>query len=44
MKHVVVGKENGKPVFNREFFHFAHHYGFSRSSLFLPVKARQPDT
>ena len=29
MKHVVVGKENGKPVFNREFFHFAHHYGFS---------------
>jgi len=28
MKHVVVGKEAGKPVFNLEFFHFAHHYGF----------------
>lgn len=29
MKHVVVGRnENGKPVFNAEFLHFAHHYGF----------------
>jgi len=29
MKHVVVKRENGKPAFNVEFFHFAHHYGFS---------------
>ncbi len=28
MKNVVIGKENGKAVFNNEFFHFAHHYGF----------------
>jgi len=28
MKHVVLGRENGKPVFNLEFLHFAHHYGF----------------
>jgi len=29
MKHVVTGKQNGRPVFNIEFLHFAHHYGFS---------------
>jgi transposase len=28
MKHVVLGRENGKTVFNVEFLHFAHHYGF----------------
>lgn len=28
MKHVVVGREQGKPTFNVEFFHFSHHYGF----------------
>jgi transposase len=29
MKHVVTGKdEQGRPVFNNEFLHFAHHYGF----------------
>ncbi len=28
MKHVVIGKEYGKPMFNREFAHFAHHYSF----------------
>lgn len=28
MKNVVLGRENGKPVFNLEFLHFAHHYGF----------------
>jgi len=28
MKHVVVGKENGRPVLNREFLHFSYHYGF----------------
>jgi len=28
MKHVVVGRTDGKPVFNSEFLHFAHHYGF----------------
>lgn len=28
MKNVVLGRENGKPVFNVEFLHFAHHYGF----------------
>lgn len=29
MKNVVIGrKDNGKPVFNIEFLHFAHHYGF----------------
>jgi transposase len=29
MKHVVTGKQNGRPVFNIEFLHFAHHCGFS---------------
>jgi len=28
MKNVVVCRENGKVIFNPEFFHFAHHYGF----------------
>lgn len=29
MKNVVIGRENGKPSFNAEFLHFAHHYGFT---------------
>lgn len=29
MKHVVTGRQNGRPVLNIEFLHFAHHYGFS---------------
>ena len=29
MKNVVIGRENGKPSFNVEFFHFARHYGFT---------------
>lgn len=29
MKNVVIGRENGKPTFNIEFFHFARHYGFT---------------
>ncbi len=28
MKHVVIGRENGKPAFNIEFLHFARHYDF----------------
>lgn len=29
MKNVVVGRQdNGRPAFNMEFLHFAHHYGF----------------
>ena len=28
MKNVVLGRENWKTVFNLEFLHFAHHYGF----------------
>lgn len=29
MKNVVAGRDkNGKPMFNIEFLHFAHHYGF----------------
>jgi len=29
MKHVVVGRDEArKPIFNAEFLHFAHHYGF----------------
>lgn len=28
MKNVVLGRENGKPVFNLEFLYFAYHYGF----------------
>lgn len=29
MKHVVVGRdEAGRPIFNNELLHFAHHYGF----------------
>lgn len=28
MKQVVVGRERGKALFNVEFLHFAHHYGF----------------
>lgn len=29
MKHVVVGRENGRPSFNVEFLHFSRHYGFT---------------
>lgn len=29
MKQVVVGRKNGRAVFNNEFLHFANHYGFS---------------
>jgi len=29
MKHVVTGRQNGRPVLNIEFLYFAHHYGFS---------------
>jgi hypothetical protein len=29
MKNVVIGRENGKPVFNVEFLHFSKHYGFT---------------
>jgi transposase len=29
MKNVVIGRENGKPIFNTEFQYFAHHYGFT---------------
>jgi len=29
MKHVVIGRENGKPVFNVEFLHFSKHYDFT---------------
>ena len=29
MKQVVVGRNKGKAVFNNEFLHFAHHYGFT---------------
>lgn len=29
MKHVVVGRENGKLSFNVEFLHFSRHYGFT---------------
>ena len=29
MRHVVVGNTFGKPRFNIEFAHFAHHYGFT---------------
>jgi transposase len=29
LKHVVTGRDAaGKPIFNAEFLHFAHHYGF----------------
>ncbi|MEW6003552.1 MAG: IS21 family transposase [Nitrospirota bacterium] len=28
MKNVIIGRENGKAVFNIEFLYFAHHYGF----------------
>ncbi len=28
MKHVVLRRDQGRPVFNTEFLHFAHHYGF----------------
>jgi len=31
MKNVVLRKSEGKPVFNLEFLHFAHHYGFQPS-------------
>jgi hypothetical protein len=30
MKNVVIGRENGKVVFNIESLHFAHHYGFQQ--------------
>ena len=29
MKHVVIGRDNGKPTFNVEFLHFSKHYGFT---------------
>ncbi len=29
MKHVVVGRDHGKPAFNVEFLHFSKHYGFT---------------
>ncbi|NVN91803.1 MAG: IS21 family transposase [Desulfuromonadales bacterium] len=29
MKHVVIGRGNGKPTFNVEFFYFSKHYGFT---------------
>ena len=29
MKSVVIGREDGKPVFNTEFLHFARNYGFT---------------
>lgn len=29
MKNVVIGREDGRPVFNTEFLHFARHYGFT---------------
>jgi transposase len=29
MKHVVIGRESGKPIFNVEFLHFSKHYGFT---------------
>jgi len=29
MKHVVTGRQNGRPALNIEFLHFAYHYGFS---------------
>jgi transposase len=30
LKHVVTGRDAaGKPIFNAEFLHFAHHYGFT---------------
>ncbi len=29
MKQVVVGRDQGKAIFNTEFLHFAHHYGFT---------------
>jgi transposase len=29
MKHVVIGREDGKPTFNVEFLHFSKHYGFT---------------
>jgi hypothetical protein len=28
MKQVILGRDQGRPVFNLEFLHFAHHYGF----------------
>lgn len=28
MKNVVIGRKNGKVIFNTEFLHFSHHYGF----------------
>lgn len=28
MKNVVIGRDNGRVVFNHEFLHFAHHYAF----------------
>jgi len=28
MKNVVIGRKDGKPLFNTEFLHFAYHYGF----------------
>ena len=34
MKHVVTGRDAaGKPIFNAEFLHFAHHYGFTTHRL-----------
>ncbi len=28
MKHVVTGRDQGRPIFNTEYLHFARHYGF----------------
>ena len=32
MKHVVISRSAGKPIFNSEFLHFAHHYSFHPKS------------
>jgi transposase len=48
MKHVVVGHdEAGRPIFNSEFLHFAHHYGFQPrlcppSSPWMKGKVERP--
>ena len=48
MKHVVVGRDAaGRPIFNAEFLHFAHHYGFQPrlcppSSPWMKGKVERP--
>jgi len=48
MKHVVVGRDAaGRPIFNSEFLHFAHHYGFQPrlcppSSPWMKGKVERP--